>query len=69
MFIFLTFTVFTTVSKKYYKNKGQKSKMIFVLHFIYDSLSLPKLSFLNDLRRSRIILDCRLIAILTKQAG
>ena len=28
-----------------------------------------KLSFLNDLWRSRIILDCRLIAILTKQAG
>lgn len=43
--------------------------MIFVLRFIYDSLSLPKLSFLNNLRRSRIILDCRLIAILTKQAG
>ncbi len=28
-----------------------------------------KLSFLNDLWHSRIILDCRLIAILTKQAG
>lgn len=28
-----------------------------------------KLSFLNDLWRSRIILDYRLIAILTKQAG
>ena len=28
-----------------------------------------KLSFLNDLWRSWIILDCRLIAILTKQAG
>ena len=28
-----------------------------------------KLSFLYDLWRSRIILDCRLIAILTKQAG
>ena len=28
-----------------------------------------KLSFLNDLWRSRIILVCRLIAILTKQAG
>lgn len=30
---------------------------------------LQKLSFLNDLRRIRIILDCRLIAILTKQAS